>query len=84
MMSQNFDLLATTQLNRRKKLTNFALYLVWVGAGFASLASIYTLSRTGVFPSETFISSILALGASIPVFFEKKKIDQILNQREAA
>ena len=81
MMSQNFELLATTQLTKRKQLSNVALYLVWAGACLAILAAIYTFSSTGTFPAETFVTALLALGASIPVFLERKKINQILAQR---
>jgi hypothetical protein len=84
MISPNFDLLATNQLTKRKQLSNFALYLVWAGASFAVLASIYTFSSTGIFPAETFITALLAFAASIPVFLERKKINQVLVQRNQA
>ncbi len=77
----DLHILPTPYLQKRRKLGRFALLFVWMGASLAILASLYQFTASAAFPLETFASSVIALLASIPVFLEKQRIEQILLER---
>ena len=74
MFNQNFDHLSVKHLNQRKRLSNFALAVVSIGALLAITASFYVFSVDGVMPITTLVVSILALIAAFPVYLEKKQV----------
>ena len=78
-MNENLDLLTTEALIKRRNLSSFALILVALGASIAIIASFYSLSQNGIFPTNTFLASIIGLMAAIPVFLERQKIIELLD-----
>ncbi|MEL6141405.1 MAG: hypothetical protein AAFQ37_14660 [Bacteroidota bacterium] len=78
---QQLDTLSTKSLETRKRFSNLALLCVWIGAGIAFLALLFSLSVTGTFHFTLFVTICLALLASLPVYIEKKRILAILEKR---
>ena len=72
---------STKSLQSEQQFTNFALNSVWFGAAFAFVASGYRYFQDGVFPTSTFIFAFLALLASIPVYYDRKRIVAVLKSR---
>jgi len=69
------------KIDRKLRLLNFSLIVVYLGAAIAFLASLLKLFLTWQFPLLTFIFSFLALLASIPVYLEKRKLTSLKNGR---
>lgn len=82
MTTKPLDTISTAQLIKREKFSRIALLTVWLGASFAIFATCYRFFLDGNLPISTFIMVIIALIASIPVFYEKKQILAILEKRE--
>ena len=74
--------LRTSSLIKRLRLTNFALFMVYVGAAIAILASLYTFFMSGILPASTFWMSLVALLASVPVYMERKTLRWVLAERK--
>ena len=81
MQTSNLESYSTESLNKKKQLDTIAIYTVLFGAIFAIGASFYRFNLDATFPTITFVSSIIALIAAIPVYLEKQKIAAILMQR---
>lgn len=81
MLNPVLDHLSTKALLQKKRFSTIALITVWLGAAFAIGAAIFVWSRDGVLPETTFYTAIIALLVSAPVFFEKKRIGQLLENR---
>ena len=81
MSIQDFNSFSTKSLVRRMKMSNVALIIVWIASAITIAATVYKYNVTAEFPVMTFVFVIVALMASIPVFFEKKQIDNILKER---
>jgi hypothetical protein len=81
MTTETFETLPTDKLQKRKRFNTIALYLVWLGAALAIVASLYRYSLDGLFPTETFAMAMIALLASVPVLLEKRKVSRILSGR---
>ncbi len=81
MLNPVLDDLSTEALQQKKRLSTVALITVWLGAAFAIGAALFVWSRDGILPETTFYTAIVALLVSVPVFFEKKRIVRLLEDR---
>ena len=81
MQQQNFNSLTTKELQRRKQLAAFALYTVGIGATVAIFATFYSYSVSDLFPTTTFVVTLLALLAAIPTYKEHKAVVTVLAKR---
>lgn len=70
------------KINRKLRLLNYSLIVVYSGATIAFLASLLKLFLTWQFPLATFAFSFLALLASIPVYLEKRKLTSLKNGQD--
>lgn len=81
MQTPNLESYSTENLSKKKQLDTIAIYTILFGAIFAIGASFYKFAIDATFPTVTFVSSIIALIAAIPVYLEKQKITAILLER---
>lgn len=80
---QKFEAFPTHVLHQRFKLTNFALNLVWIAAALSIVIGVYRMAATkGTIGASAIFMALLAVLASIPVYFERKRIQRILKQRQ--
>jgi hypothetical protein len=77
-----FEDYSTENLRKRKRLSDMALYAVWIGGSIGILAALSGLISGGGVESTTLVCSVLALLASIPVYFERRKIAGIMAERK--
>ena len=81
MLNPPLDHLSTKDLTQRSRLATFALLLVGLGATFAIGAATYKWYVTGFLPETTLYTAIGVLIAALPVFFQKRRITQLLAKR---
>ncbi len=83
MTSEVFTNYSTEALIKRIKFSTLALYTVWIGGAIGILASLSPIVSDGGIESTTFVVSGLALLAAIPVYRERQRIIEIVQEREA-
>ena len=81
MSRQNLESMSTESLQQSERLSRFALHSVWIGAAIAILAYVIKGFMSSEFPGITLLMAVLALAASVPVYFERKKMLDILMER---
>lgn len=83
MTSEVFTNYTTEALIKRIKFSTLALYTVWAGGAIGILASLSKIVSSGGIEATTFVVSVLALLVSILVYRERKRIIEIVQDREA-
>ncbi len=81
MVAESFEHHNISSLRKRKKLSYIALLTVWIGGIIGVSAAISKTIQTGDPEILTFIMSLLAVIASIPVLLERQKISRVLKTR---
>lgn len=72
---------STESLQAKSRFSQIALLTVWIGAGIAIAAVLFNLMARDLFPATTFITALIALLASIPVYRERRQVQTVLAER---
>ncbi|MCB0628232.1 MAG: hypothetical protein R2824_14900 [Saprospiraceae bacterium] len=81
MNSSKLRSLSTKSLRFMNRFSRIALLMVWIGAGIALTAVLFSLVARGWFPSVTFFSTLAGLLLSIPVYRERQQVLAVLAER---
>jgi predicted membrane channel-forming protein YqfA (hemolysin III family) len=81
MVAEGFEHHNIKSLRKRKKLSDFALMVVWICGIIGVSAAISKTLQSGEPEILTFLMSVIAVIASIPVFTERQKISRVLKSK---
>jgi hypothetical protein len=81
MTSSKLEKLSTQSLRFMNRFSRIALLMVWIGAGIAFTAVLFSLIARGWFPAVTFFTTVAGLLLSIPVYRERKQVLAVLAER---
>lgn len=80
--SSQFETFTLSQLIKRKRFSDIALYAVWTGGLIGIGAAISKVFTAGGLETTTLVVSVLALLASLPVFREKQRIIEVIRRKQ--
>ncbi len=82
MDSKTIQHLSSSQLKKMLQFRKLALTILIMGVSIGLMATFIRLKADGILPWETGVVSILALLAGLPVYFEYKRIENTLSERQ--
>ena len=81
MKPQVLESYSTQKLKSKENFFTFSLTIVCLGAFIAITATFYNYFNSGEFSYITFITALLAVAVSVPVYLNRMQIRKVLKNR---